>query len=146
MFFKMSRYCSGIFVLFAETRTYVAPKLDSNLKNSTFSPLWFARWCNGSTSDSESLCHGSNPCRAAISNSELRNSNGELLTLPHNFLRFLVRNRFVKIFVTHDHGPCAATRQAFDKLDRELAILARLNTVRLRIESELVAKVFVQLA
>src|SRR5258708_11286693 len=26
----------------------------------------FASWCNGSTSDSGSLCHGSNPCEAAI--------------------------------------------------------------------------------
>src|ERR1019366_7642530 len=25
----------------------------------------FARWCNGSTADSGSVCHGSNPCRAA---------------------------------------------------------------------------------
>src|SRR5438093_1529915 len=24
-----------------------------------------ARWCNGSTADSGSVCHGSNPCRAA---------------------------------------------------------------------------------
>src|SRR5208337_5440375 len=30
----------------------------------------FARWCNGSTADSGSVCHGSNPCRAA--NSHLR--------------------------------------------------------------------------
>src|SRR5690348_14448153 len=27
----------------------------------------FARWCNGSTADSGSVCHGSNPCRAANS-------------------------------------------------------------------------------
>src|SRR5882724_538306 len=30
-------------------------------------PRRLARWCNGSTADSESVCHGSNPCRATKS-------------------------------------------------------------------------------
>src|ERR1039458_1657884 len=29
-----------------------------------FQRLHLARWCNGSTADSGSVCHGSNPCRA----------------------------------------------------------------------------------
>jgi hypothetical protein len=28
--------------------------------------IFTARWCNGSTNDSDSFCHGSSPCRAAI--------------------------------------------------------------------------------
>src|SRR5437867_1409797 len=34
-------------------------------KNLSLLPHRIARWCNGSTADSGSVCHGSNPCRAA---------------------------------------------------------------------------------
>jgi hypothetical protein len=36
--------------------------------------LPFASWCNGSTADSGSVCHGSNPCEAAIVNQRLTTS------------------------------------------------------------------------
>lgn len=40
---------------------YYGRKHDNNLEKSGT----IASWCNGSTSDSGSLCHGSNPCEAA---------------------------------------------------------------------------------
>ena len=46
----------------AERETYARATL--LLENIQY--LIIARWCNGSTADSESVCHGSNPCRAAI--------------------------------------------------------------------------------
>ena len=42
---------------------YYGRKHDNNLEKSGT----IASWCNGSTSDSGSLCHGSNPCEAAHS-------------------------------------------------------------------------------
>ena len=55
-----------------------------------------------------------------------------------------MRNAFVEGFVAHHHRRGAATGQALDELDRELAVLRRLNAVLVRIETELVAKMFVQ--
>ena len=49
--------------------TSVSPGLGLRLdwpgKPFSLSTLRLARWCNGSTADSGSVCHGSNPCRAA---------------------------------------------------------------------------------
>src|SRR5678816_1676227 len=85
-----------------------------------------ARWCNGSTSDSESLCHGSNPCRSANAS----------FALPQNLVRLRSRYAFVEILVAHHHRRGAATGEAFDKLDRETAVLRRLQAVRVGVESE----------
>src|SRR5437868_11863914 len=93
-----------------------------------------ARWCNGSTADSESVCRGSNPRRAANFS----------LAFRANFICFLVRNRFVKIVVAHHHWRGAATGETFDKFHCELSILRRLRTVRMRIQTHLLAKMFVQ--
>ena len=56
-----------------------------------------------------------------------------------------MRNAFVEIFIAHHHWGCAAAGEALDEFDRELAVLRRLQTVRVRVEAELGAKVFVQL-
>src|SRR5262245_57669796 len=64
-------------------------KLDFGLLIFSLGECLLARWCNGSTSDSESLCHGSNPCRAA--NFHLRFQICELrfsLALPDNLVCF----------------------------------------------------------
>ena len=49
------------FKLICGTRVFPGPS----------SGLRIASWCNGSTSDSGSLCHGSNPCEAVIDNERL---------------------------------------------------------------------------
>src|ERR1039457_4771584 len=98
-----------------------------------FQRLHLARWCNGSTADSESVCHGSNPCRAANS-----------FAIPRNLVRPSVRNTFVKRVVAHHNRGGAATGEAFDEFDRELSVLRRLRAVRVRVQTELVAKMFVQ--
>ena len=58
-------------------------------KSLRFSPLRLARWCNGSTADSGSVCHGSNPCRAA-NFLDARSSNTRSFAAPQYFVRFLV--------------------------------------------------------
>ena len=69
----------------------------------------------------------------------------ELFAFPDNFVRLGIRNAFVKIFVAHHHRRHAATSEALDEFDRELAILRRLQTVRVRVKAKLGAKMFVQL-
>src|SRR5664279_4722958 len=104
-------------------------------------PRRLARWCNGSTADSGSVCHGSNPCRAA--NYPLRSaecgmrSETRSFALPQNLVRPLLRNALVKFVVTHHDRGRAAARKAFDEFDRELPILGRLRAVRVRVQAEL---------
>src|SRR5882672_4961328 len=94
----------------------------------------FARWCNGSTADSESVCHGSNPCRAATS-----------FVTPHDLVSPLFRDAFAKRFIAHHYWRRATTGEAFDKFYRELSVLGCLRPVLLRVQSQLPAKVLVQL-
>ena len=68
-----------------------------------------------------------------------------LFALPDNLIRLRHAHAFVEIFVAHHHGGCAATGEALDEFDRELSVLRRLQTVCVRIETKLGAKVFVQL-
>src|SRR4030095_15018670 len=100
-----------------------------------YSTRRLARWCNGSTADSGSVCHGSNPCRAA---------NFSFAT-SQDFIRLRVVYALVKIVVAHHHGRHAAAGQALDEFDRELSVLRRLRAVTVRIEPQLLAKMFVQL-
>ena len=57
---------------------------------------------------------------------------------------FALRDTFVEILVAHHHRRGAATGQAFDEFDRELSVLRRLQAVRVRVKTELRAKMFVQ--
>src|SRR5688572_13566027 len=98
-------------------------------------PLRIARWCNGSTADSESVCHGSNPCRATSS-----------FALRHDLVGLHVRNAFVEILVAHHYRGGAAAREAFDELDRVFAVLRRLRTMRAGVQSQALAEMFVKLA
>src|SRR5947208_979779 len=124
MFLRMRRYCSGIF----SSLTHQPNSLTSRR-------LRTARWCNGSTADSESVCHGSNPCRATKS-----------FALLQKLVRLRVADRFVEIVVAHHHRGGAATREAFDKLDRVFAILRCLRTVRVSIQSQTLTEMFVKFA
>ena len=97
--------------------------------------LALARWCNGSTADSGSVCHGSNPC----SGSQF------LICISRRIsLRLLLRDAFVKVLVAHHHRRGAAAGEAFDEFDRELSVLRGLQAVRVRIQPQLLAKMFVQ--
>src|SRR5262245_38997879 len=96
-------------------------------KRLAFQTLRLARWCNGSTADSGSVCHGSNPCRAAKS-----------FATSDDFVRLRVVDTFVKILVAHHHRRAAATGETFDKFNRELAVSRRLRAVRVSVEAELV--------
>src|SRR6185369_3876643 len=71
---------------------------------------------------------------------ELLNS----FTLRHYFIRLRLADAFVKVVVAHHHRCGAAASQAFDEFDRELSILRRLQTVRVRAEAQLLAKMLVQ--
>ena len=51
---------------------------------------------------------------------------------------------FVEVVVAHHHWCCAAAGKTFDELDRELSVLRRLQAVRVRIKTQLLAKMFVQ--
>jgi len=51
----------------------------------------------------------------------------------------------VEIFVAHHHRRHATAGKALHELDRKLAVLRRLQTMRMRVETKLGAKVFVQL-
>src|SRR5437899_1679753 len=62
-----------------------------------------ARWCNGSTADSESACHGSSPCRAASFPS---------LAFPQNLVGLLFAHAFKEVIIAHHHWRGAATGQA----------------------------------
>ena len=56
-----------------------------------------ASWCNGSTSDSGSLCHGSNPCEAAIRRaSSLLMVNRSVLSAKTNLSAPAVHQRRVE--------------------------------------------------
>src|SRR5216117_1036648 len=92
-----------------------------------------ARWCNGSTADSGSVCHGSNPCRAANS-----------FALSQNLISRLVRYSLVKRLIAHHHRSRAATGQTLYKLDRVFAVLGCLRAMRLRIQPEPLAKMLVE--
>ena len=81
---RASRFQSGLSARFHNLRLQHDWKLVCNrCDNSIASPLpfvqsapaagsnvLFASWCNGSTADSGSVCHGSNPCEAARSGRE----------------------------------------------------------------------------
>ena len=67
-----------------------------------------------------------------------------LFAASHDFVRLRVRNTLVEILVAHHHWRSAATGEALDEFDRELSVLRRLQTVRVRIKTELGAKMFVQ--
>lgn len=66
-----------------------------------------------------------------------------LFAFPNNFVRFGGRDTFVKILVAHHHRRRAAAGETLHEFDRELSVLRRLHTVRVRVEPELGAKVFV---
>lgn len=67
------------------------------------------------------------------------------MALCHNLVSLRCADAFVKILVAHYHRRAAATGETFHELDRELAVLRRLQTVRVRVETELRAKMFVEL-
>src|SRR5436190_9146523 len=124
MFLRMSRYCSGIF----SSLTHQPNSLTSRR-------LRTARWCNGSTADSESVCHGSNPCRATKS-----------FALLQKLVRLRVADAFVKIIVAHHHRGGAAACEALDKFDRVFAVLRRLRAVRVGIQTQALTEMFVKFA
>src|SRR5512140_4045660 len=76
-----------------------------------------ARWCNGSTADSGSVCHGSNPCRAAtpicdlrFAICDLRGSCGErLVPLVEDLVGFGQRDALVKGVIPHHPRSDSAT-------------------------------------
>ena len=57
---------------------------------------------------------------------------------------FCVADAFVKVVVAHHHRRGAATGETFDEFDRELSVLRRLRAVRVRVQAQLLAKMFVQ--
>src|SRR6185503_9809357 len=112
-------------------------------------------WCNGSTADSGSVCHGSNPCRAANPGFWFLVSGfwflvagaSPPLPLPatvQDLIGFFRGDAFVKLFVAHQHGRGAAAGEALDKFDRELAVRGRLGAMSVRIEPEPAAEMLVQ--
>src|SRR5580765_557767 len=101
-----------------------------------------ARWCNGSTADSGSVCHGSNPCRAA--NPGVRGSMRSS-AVSQNLICAFFRNSLMKHLIAHHHRRRAATREAFDELDRMLPILRRLCAVLFRVQTQLFAEMLMQL-
>ena len=108
------------------------PRIRASLLTST----GLAGWCNGSTADSGSVCHGSNPCRAA--NSRVAPAN--------NLVRLRRRDGFVKVVVHHHHRRRAATRQALDKFHRKPPVPGGLKAGPMGIQPELPAQMGVQLA
>src|ERR1043165_4530188 len=67
------------------------------------------------------------------------------VTFCQNFFRFFRRHTFVESLVAHHDRGGAATGQAFDELDRELAVLRRLRAMLVGIQAKLVAELMVQL-
>jgi len=55
-----------------------------------------------------------------------------------------VADGFVEVVVHHHHRCGAATGEAFDEFDRELSVLRRLRAVRMRVQAQLLAKMFVE--
>src|SRR6185503_1734013 len=108
-----------------------------SLTLNTVSLVWpthrTARWCNGSTADSGSVCHGSNPCRAASS-----------FALSHDLIRLRVRDCLEKLLIAHHHGTGAATGETFHELNGELAVLRGLQPVLVRGQAKFFANVLVQ--
>src|ERR1051326_7516230 len=66
------------------------------------------------------------------------------ISLRQDFVGLLRAHTLVKIVVAHQHRRRAAAREAFDELEREFAVLRRLDTVRARIQAELAAETLVQ--
>src|SRR6478672_11670720 len=96
-----------------------SPVLTVGAKTLPWKPR-IARWCNGSTTDSESVCHGSNPCRAANLPSaflDCQSKRPESFAGLQNFIGFLLRNALMKSFVAHHDRGGAAAGEAFDKFD-----------------------------
>src|SRR5438876_11964892 len=67
------------------------------------------------------------------------------LASAHNFIRVRLAHAFIKVVVAHQHRRRAATGQAFDELDGELAVLRRLQAMLVRIQAQLLATILVQL-
>src|SRR6476620_3876127 len=82
----------------------------------------FARWCNGSTADSGSVCHGSNPCRAANARRLGVEVGVGSFAFPQNSFRPVRSDAFMTRLVAHHYRGSATTGQAFDKFDREFAV------------------------
>jgi hypothetical protein len=66
------------------------------------------------------------------------------LAAPHNFIRFLVRNAFMKCVIAHHDRGGAAACQAFDKFDGVLAIFRALRAMHVGIQAKAFAEVLVQ--
>src|SRR6266478_8537466 len=101
----------------------------------------FARWCNGSTADSGSVCHGSNPCRAA--NLRIQNPRRSP-ALPQNCISSLLRNTLMECLIAHHHWRRATTGQALHKLDGIFAVACRLGAVSVWVEAQPITEVAMQ--
>ena len=62
-----------------------------------------------------------------------------------NFFGALRGDRLMKSLVAHQHRPGAATGQALDEFDRKLSVARGLWPMRVAVEAQLRAKVFVHL-
>src|ERR1043165_5537815 len=106
----------------------------------------FARWCNGSTADSGSVCHGSNPCRAAtpLAISDDRFARACSFAVLQDLRRLLLRNSFMEVPIAHHHRRRPATGETFHELQRVLGVARRLRPVRLAIQPQPSTKMFMQ--
>jgi hypothetical protein len=67
-----------------------------------------------------------------------------LIVLRQEFVRFLRAHALVKIIVAHHDRSSATARQAFHELDGEFAVLRCLDSVRVRVQVQLLAKMFMK--